>query len=138
MKRTFKNKVDFRKTRMGVAAAVMSVVIAASACVPVHAASADGTIDGKTCTATLSVGTNATASTSSPLVAYHHVKVTFDFYYTDANGESQRKTSTAENNNSASVWATAYSEGTDVRKVSAGSDHEVKYGSYTWNKNLYE
>lgn len=90
------------------AAVLMSAVMAVCLCSSVQAASDSGTIGGASCSASLSVGSNTSASTVSSLSAYHSASVSFNFYYTDGDGVSHIDTVTAQNNNSDSVTAVAY------------------------------
>ena len=130
--------VNYRSIGNKAAALALSAALAVGVCVPVQAASDSGTVGGYMCTATLTVGSSATASTTSPLVAYHHASVTFQHYYTDLNGNAQIGITTDQDNNSASVSATANGLGTNVRNIRSNSNHTVTYGSNTWKTNLVE
>ncbi|MCH5262725.1 MAG: hypothetical protein J1F42_07425 [Lachnospiraceae bacterium] len=141
MNKLFSKEANYRECRTRIMGALMSIVMAASVCMPVQAAgtvSKSGTTnsepDGTPCYATLSVDDNATASTVSPEVAYHYVKVNYIIYYADDSGRVQK--GTVQNNSSASVSVTAYIQGEDIEHKVVTSHHTIKSGAYTWNADL--
>lgn len=141
MNKLFSKEANYRECRTRIMGALMSIVMAASVCMPVQAAgtvSKSGTTnsepDGTPCYATLSVDDNATASTVSPEVAYHYVKVNYIIYYADDSGRVQK--GTVQNNSSASVSVTAYIQGEDIEHKVVTSHSTVKSGAHTWNTDL--
>lgn len=141
MKKLFLRGGNFRECCTRIVGVVMSIVMVAGVCMPVHAAdtvSKSGTTNsdpsGTPCYATLSVDDNATASTVSPEVAYHYVKVNYIIYYADDSGRAQK--GTVQKNDSASVSVTAYGNGEDIRNKIVTSHSTIKYGAHEWNVDL--
>lgn len=141
MKKLFLKAANLVECRARIVGALLSVVIVAGVCMPVQAAgtvSKSGTTTGDPsgvpCYATLSVDDNATASTVSPEVAYHYVKVNYIIYYADDSGRVQK--GTVQNNSSSSVSVTAYIQGEDIKHKIVTSHSTVKFGANAWNTDL--
>lgn len=139
MKKLFLKNANFRKGCTRIAGALMSIAMVVGVCMPVQAASTStsGTVGGVPCYASLSVGDNATGQTNSSLTAYHYVKVTYKFYYTDpSTGRAQSDTVTAQKSDSHSVSVTAPGHGNNIQCILATSHHTITYGTDSWNTDL--
>ena len=141
MKKLFLKVANLVECRVRIVGALMSIVIVAGVCMPVQAVdtvSKSGTTNsdpsGTPCYATLSVDDNATASTVSPEVAYHYVKVNYIIYYADDSGRVQK--GTVQNNSSSSVSVTAYIQGEDIEHKVVTSHSTIRSGAHMWNTDL--
>lgn len=137
----FLKDANVKKCCTRIVGVVMSIVMVAGICMPVQAAdtvSKSGTTNsdpnGTPCYATLSVDDNATASTVSPEVAYHYVKVNYIIYYADDSGRALK--GTVQNNSSSSVSVTAYIQGEDIEHKVVTSHSTIRSGAHTWNTDL--
>lgn len=141
MKKLFLKAANLVECHTRIVGVLMSIVMVAGVCMPVQAAdtvSKSGTTTGDPsgvpCYATLSVDDNATASTVSPEVAYHYVKVNYIIYYADDSGRVQK--GTVQNNSSSSVSVTAYIQGEDIEHKIVTSHSTVRFGANAWNTDL--
>lgn len=126
-----------KKTRSRIAALLMSAVLAAGVCTPVQAADAHVTIDGIYCYVTLSESYDrATASTISPLSAFHSAEALFFCYYVDDNLTIKHETFDKQSNNSASVTAVAICNGISIWDQDYASIHKIIYGATTWSPSF--
>ena len=99
--------------------------------------SASGTLNGTTCTASLTMGSSsANARTSSGFTAAGHtVSVTYTFTYV-LDGEEWYKTVANNGSGTSSASATAYGSGASITSKRASSQHKVTYNGQNWSTSL--
>lgn len=100
--------------------------------------SASGTLNGTTCSASLTMGSSsANARTSSGFTAAGHtVSVTYSYSYYE--GTTQKYNSVTNNGSgTASASATAYGSGQNISSEEASSTHRVTYNGQSWSTSLY-